>query len=66
MISQKDREVLDRFQRAVGAGKICISRGMFYYYIYTLKADKVLSQLWPYLSRIKKEQATACGYPYYR
>lgn len=67
-VSQNDREVLDRFQAAVGLGKV---RGPYRrskssykpesprYIFHTSGATtaEVLKLLWPFLSRVKKEQA---------
>src|SRR5216684_1432741 len=66
-IRQKDRRVLDRFVKAVGAGKVYgpyrknkISD--FRYFCYMLcsfyKVEKVIRLLWPWLSPIKRAQAS--------
>ena len=65
-IGQKDRQVLDRFKTAVGYGKVYgpyvyvnPPRTFFYYVVRRQQAEDVIACLWPFLSQIKREQATA-------
>ncbi len=66
-VAQTDREVLDRFAKAVGLGTVNGPYGpyedgptkkpLFAYTANTRHAEKVLNDLWPYLSSVKKEDA---------
>lgn len=59
-MAQKDPEVLERFQKVVG-GKIYKSgtRDIYNWNLYKYSdVRKALDILWPYLSSIKKAQAT--------
>ncbi len=62
-VNQIDREVLDRFCEAVGLGKVYGPYvGITTQWAWQLHGEKVrlmFERLWPYLSRIKKEQAFA-------
>lgn len=75
-IGQVDREVLERFQAAVGTGKIygpikpSKNRGqMWYQFCIDRQSDvkDAMSKIYPYLSSIKRAQANrvflAVGYP---
>lgn len=58
-ITQKDREVLDKFERIVGKGKIYFSKskGMYSWNCYKV-ADvvEVIKVLWQFLGSLKREQ----------
>ena len=57
-LPQKEREPLDRFQRAVGGGSVNGPyRGVYNYSACGQKALAVLGQLWPYLCTTKRVQA---------
>ena len=65
-VPQKYPECLHRFQNALG-GLGCIYHrrcdGMHFLSIQNLKGvDTALNLLWPYLSSIKREQATKAGF----
>lgn len=69
-ISQKDKRVLERFQKAVDAGQIYngSKRDQDFKYIVQGKTAKtVMDKLWPYLGEIKKSQwlrvTTGVEYP---
>lgn len=67
MITQNDRRVLDRFQKAVGLGKVkgpYQPRGTknprWYYYATGFpQFSVVMESLWPYLGEIKRQQFMA-------
>lgn len=59
-VSQKYPEVLEKFQKTMGVGKIYKSnkREIYSYDVYKQQdVEEVLNKLWPYLSEIKKKQA---------
>jgi len=59
-ISQKTPEVLERFQKTVGHGKIYKAETREMYSLDIYKHEDVadtLNQLWPFLSEVKKKQA---------
>jgi hypothetical protein len=58
-VGQKDRRVLDRFQAAVGVGKIYQRRSDGLFYWDTAAKDRVhrvMWMLWLWLSPVKREQ----------
>jgi len=66
-IGQSDRESLERFQCAVGAGSICGpyapgklgKKPRYHYHVYSQDAVRaVLWKLWGYLGQVKRDQAT--------
>jgi len=60
-ITQKDREVLDRFQAAVGVGRIYArADGAFLFSCgKTDDCHEILEKIWPWLSTQKREQANS-------
>lgn len=64
-ISQKNPELLHRFADAVGAGVVCgpykNGKGEVYQYRLSRRDDviAVLTKLWPFLGKQKKDQARA-------
>jgi hypothetical protein len=56
-ISQKHREVLDRFCKAVGVGKVYgpYAHGIYRYVAVRQDANVVATKLWPYLGSLKKQ-----------
>lgn len=58
-VSQKDREVLDKFRAIIGYGKVYEhSRGMHSWDCYRQdQVYQVLEMLWPYISSQKRKQA---------
>jgi hypothetical protein len=59
-VGQKDREVLDRFHRAVGVGSIYHERRSDGIYVWQVGArdhvHRVMWLLWPWLSSLKRQQ----------
>ena len=60
-VNQKDREVLDRFCAAVGLGKIygpyLTTTTPWSWQLHGDQVRLLIERLWPWLSRIKREQA---------
>ena len=65
VISQREREVLDRFARAVGIGNTGgpynYGQGSRYLYVVTGRnAETVVRAIWPYLGTVKRDQYRRC------
>ena len=61
IIGQTDREVLDRFQKAVGIGGVCgpiktKHKPMFSYYAASNNAIVAMNRILPWLSSVKRNQ----------
>lgn len=68
-VSQKDREVLDKFHSIVGCGKVYTAktRPIHSWDCYTeTECESVLELLWPYLGSKKKQQANEARNTVYR